>query len=417
MFKVLKNQDGFSGLMGIIIAIVVIGIMSAMMLPTFTAKINYKQAQYVAGVTRTIENAENSYMAKNGSFLDLTDLGSDGYLSPVFLQSINESSVSYTYTPSGSTTSTTYYTSTWTGIINKTTVNGCITDYPSSVFSAAGIGCPNNPGVGNGYYLTITNIPVQNSSVNYANYIAHELPGSGIGSQSSGLEYVAYSAPVPSAPPANASGATPAAKYTKTWLNPCIDASGKSTYCKWTVPPGVTIIGVSLAGGSGIIYNISASIGIGGALYDQLLNVTPGQILDIYVGVNGYCAYSYCYGGFGYAYGGGSAAGLVNGQPFGGSGGGSSAVVDGSQIIMTPGGGGGRNGYGVAGAGGGYTNGGNGSGIDGGVGGVGGGGNGSNGYDIGGNGGFPGGAGYNDTNVPSGIVPSPGYPFVEIQWN
>ena len=88
MFKVLKNNDGFSGLIGILIAIVIIGIMSAMMLPTFTARMDYKQAQYVAGVTKTIENAENAYMAKNGSFADLVTLSQNGYLSPQFLQSL-----------------------------------------------------------------------------------------------------------------------------------------------------------------------------------------------------------------------------------------------------------------------------------------------------------------------------------------
>jgi type II secretory pathway pseudopilin PulG len=412
MFKVLKNQDGFSGLIGIIMAVVVIGIMSAMMLPTFTAKMNYKQAQYVVGVTKTIENAENSYMAKNGSFLDLTDLGSDGYLSPTFLSAISESSTSYTYTPSGSTTSTTYYTSTWTGIINKTTVNGCITNYPSSIFSAAGTGCPNNPGTGNGYYLTITNIPVQNSSVNYANYIVHELPGSGIGSMGGSFDYVAYSAPVPSAPPANTSGAVPAAKYTQSWLT-----TGEYT---WTVPNGVTVISVSLAGGNGIGYPpgsySDSKIGYGGELLNKAMNVIPGETLNIYV-ANGSSAANG--DAFGYANGGAGSAGTSYANN-GYSGGGSSAVVGNGQIIMAPGGGGyaGNSNVGVGGGGGGYYNGNNGIIGDNssGSGGYGGGGNGGNGI-TGGTGGTGGSFDYNSAGAPSGIIPGPGYPFVQIQWN
>ena len=388
MFKMLKNKDGFSGLLGIIIMIAVIGIMSAMLIPTFSAKMNYKQARYVSGVTNAIQNAENAYMAKNGSFLDLTDLGSDGYLSPAFLTSISAASVSYT--PSGSTT--TYYTSTWQGTIENKTVNGCITDYPSSIFSSAGTGCPNNPGNAGGYFLEISNIPVGSSSVNYANYIAGELPGSGIGSQGGGLEYVAYAAPVPSAPPANASGATPAAKYTKSWLSPCTDGSGHYTYCTWTVPSGVTVIGVTLAGGSGGSGGGGLnSGGDGGELSDKLLNVSPGEILDIYVGQNG-----------------------GNGGSGGGSGGGSSAiVVSGEVVMLAPGGGGGGGNYGgncYGGGGGGLGNAANGSDIS------------TYGYGYGdvssgGNGGYPGGAGYNENGAPSGIIPGPGYGFVEIQWN
>ena len=460
MFKMLKNKDGFSGLLGIIIMIAVIGIMSAMLIPTFSAKMNYKQARYVSGVINVIQNAENAYMAKNGAFLDLTDLGFDGYLSPAFLKSISATSVSYT--PSGSTT--TYYTSTWQGTIENKTVNGCITDYPSSIFSSAGTGCPNNPGNAGGYFLEISNIPVGSSSINYANYIAGELPGSGIGSQGGGLEYVAYAAPVPSAPPANASGATPAAKYTKTWLSPCTDSLGNPTYCTWTVPSGVTVISVTLAGGNGGGYGYGnssgfvyfAAGGIGDELSDQLLNVSPGETLNIYVGQDG----NGDGGGFGYGGGGGGGnPGLYSG---GAGGGGSSAVVNPNtvQVIMAPGGygygygaggGGGYNGgtggnggyyngytdyangapggagYYGGGGGGGAGYGSVGGGAPGGPGGVGAGGDGApggagNGYNGaagagGGYGGYGGiGGGYNN-ETPSGIIPGPGYPFVEIQWN
>ena len=177
MLNILKNQDGFSGLIGILIAIVIIGIMSAMMLPTFTARMDYKQAQYVAGVTKTIENAENAYMAKNGSFADLVTLSQNGYLSPQFLQSLQPAN-----NPGGP-----YPQPNWITLkLAKQTVNLCIDNNG---------GCPDNPS-GNNYFIGLYSVPG-----NYANYIEHELPGSGIGSQGGGLEYVAYAAPVPSSPP------------------------------------------------------------------------------------------------------------------------------------------------------------------------------------------------------------------------
>ena len=177
MLKILKNQDGFSGLIGLLIAIVVIGIMSAMMLPTFTAKMQYKQAQYAAGVIKTIENAENAYMAKNNSFADLTTLSSQGYLSDNFLQSVQGAM---------------YPQPNWINLeIANQTVNVCIDN---------GSGCPNNPGVGNnGYFIGIYGIPPQ-----FQTYIEHEFPGSG----ASGTQDISYVAPIPSSPPvANAQNA------------------------------------------------------------------------------------------------------------------------------------------------------------------------------------------------------------------
>ena len=195
MFKVLKNQDGFSGLIGLIVAIVVIGIMTAMYLPTQTAKNEYHQARYIAGVTKTIENAENAYMAKNGSFADLVMLSQNGYLSPQFLQSLQPAN-----NPGGP-----YPQPNWITLeLAKQTVNLCIDNNG---------GCPDNPS-GNNYFIGLYSIPV-----NYANYIEHELPGSGIGSQGGGLEYVAYSAPVPSAPPvasANYANSAGTANYANT---------------------------------------------------------------------------------------------------------------------------------------------------------------------------------------------------------
>ena len=387
MLKILKNQDGFSGLIGILIAIVIIGIMSAMMLPTFTARMDYKQAQYVAGVTKTIENAENAYMAKNGSFADLVTLSQNGYISPQFLQALQPAN-----NPGGP-----YPQPNWITLeLAKQTVNLCIDNNG---------GCPDNPS-GNNYFIGLYSVPG-----NYANYIEHELPGSGIGSQGGGLEYVAYAAPVPSAPPMVIpdNGATPAAKYTQTWLSP--------GFYQWTVPSGVTVVGVTLAGGA------SDYGGDGGELSDQLVNVSPGEILDIYVGQNGGGPYGN--GGYGYGSGGNGGSSFGDTAIGGGGGGGSSAVTvatTGQVLIMAPGGGGNKGpggGHGIGGdggGGGGYTNGGNGSIFQNGSGGYGGGGNG--GYSgNGGNGGYPGGAGYNGNGAPSGIIPGPGYGFIEIQWN
>ena len=177
MFKILKNQDGFAGLIGLIIALVVIGIMSAMLIPTFTARMNYKQAKYVAGVTKTIENAENAYMAKNSTFADLVTLSQNGYLSPQFLQSLQPAS-----NPGGP-----YPQPNWITLeLANQTVNLCIDNNG---------GCPDNPS-GNNYFIGLYTVPV-----NYATYLEHELPGSGIGSQGGGLDYVAYSTPIPSSPP------------------------------------------------------------------------------------------------------------------------------------------------------------------------------------------------------------------------
>ncbi|MHB1664540.1 MAG: hypothetical protein ACYCT7_04670 [bacterium] len=156
---------------GIIIAFLALSIMSAAIVPTFTAKINYKQAKYTAGVIKMIENAENSYLAKNpGGFAALTTLTSQGYLSSNFLQSIQVGS---------------YPQPNW--------VNAQIAGQNVSVCIDNESGCPNNPGVGtSGYFMGIYNIPA-----NYQTYIEHELPGSGpVGTQD-----ISYIAPIPSSPP------------------------------------------------------------------------------------------------------------------------------------------------------------------------------------------------------------------------
>ena len=169
----LKNKDGF-GLIGIIIAITVLMIMTVSILPTFTARMNFKQAKYATGVIRTIENAENSYMAKNGSYGDLTTLVNNGYLSSNFLQLVQGT----TYSSSPNWVQAT--------IANKT-VTICIDSIDNTI-------CPNNPNItgSNGYFLGIYGIPHQ-----FQTYIEHELPGSGV----NGLQDISYVAPVPTAPP------------------------------------------------------------------------------------------------------------------------------------------------------------------------------------------------------------------------
>jgi type II secretory pathway pseudopilin PulG len=170
MIKILRNQDGFTGLIGLIVAIVVIGVMSAMIVPTFTARMNYKQAKYAVGVIRTIENAENAYMAKNNSFADLTTLASQGYLSSNFLQSVQGAM---------------YPQPNW--------INLEIANQAGSACIDNGSGCPNNPGVGaTGFFIGIYGIPPQ-----FQTYIEHEIPGSG----AAGTQDISYVAPIPSSPP------------------------------------------------------------------------------------------------------------------------------------------------------------------------------------------------------------------------
>ena len=194
IISTLKNRNGF-GLTGLIVAMVVIGIMSAMLVPTFTANMNYKQAKYAVGVIRTIENAENAYMAKNnGNFATLTTLSSGGYLSSNFLQSVQGGS---------------YPQPNW--------VNIKIANQAGSACIDNGSGCPNNPGVGsNGYFIGIYGIPTQ-----FQTYIEHEIPGSG----ANGTQDVSYVAPIPSSPPvanaqnanyANSAGSAQNANYANT---------------------------------------------------------------------------------------------------------------------------------------------------------------------------------------------------------
>ena len=61
--------------MGLIIALVIIGVMSAMILPTFLAKNYMFQAKYIVSTVQIIENAENAYIvATNGQSANLSQL-------------------------------------------------------------------------------------------------------------------------------------------------------------------------------------------------------------------------------------------------------------------------------------------------------------------------------------------------------
>jgi competence protein ComGC len=183
----LKNNDGFIGIVGLLLVVLAIGIMTAMYLPTKTAKNEYHQAHYAAGITEVVENAENAYLAKNSTFASMDTLAANGYISSNFLSSLSESTTSH-----GSE-----FASTWNvGYIGSQALTACITDATPADVSAGWPGCADNPGMSNGYFIGIYSVPTT-----YANYLAHELPGSGIGSQSAGLDYLAYSAPIPSAPP------------------------------------------------------------------------------------------------------------------------------------------------------------------------------------------------------------------------
>lgn len=259
LLKTLKNQDGFTGLIGLIVAIVVIGIMSAMMVPTFTAKMQYKQAQYTVGVIRTIENAENAYMAKNNSFADLTTLANQGYLSSNFLQSVQGAS---------------YPQPNWINIeMANQAGSACIDN---------GSGCPDNPGVGNnGYFIGIYNIPHQ-----FQTYIEHELPGSG----SVGTQDVSYVAPIPSSPPvANAQNANYAntAGYANSSGLPSWNQE-QNSYVGSYLP---------IIYGNGGIYAYNP---IGNTLLVSNINdsnaisiAAPGQLLPVYDCFGDTCAYQY----------------------------------------------------------------------------------------------------------------------------
>ena len=260
----LKNNDGFIGIVGLLLVVLAIGIMTAMYLPTKTAKNEYHQAHYAAGITEVVENAENAYLAKNSTFASMDTLAANGYISSNFLSSLSESTTSH-----GSE-----FASTWNvGYIGSQALTACITDATPADVSAGWPGCADNPGMSNGYFIGIYSVPTT-----YANYLAHELPGSGIGSQSAGLDYLAYSAPVPSAPPVNSSPSIP---------NPAIFRNNG----QFTVPSGVNTIFVTAIAGGGSGGGAWGNGGTGGNAGQYIINqpfsITPGEIINITIGQGG----------------------------------------------------------------------------------------------------------------------------------
>ena len=265
MLKILKNKAGF-GIIGMILTLTVLMIMTAMIIPTFTARMNYKQAQYTVGVIKTIENAENAYMAKNNSFADLTTLASQGYLSDNFLQSVQGAM---------------YPQPNW--------INLKIANQGGSACIDNGSGCPNNPGVGNnGYFMGIYNIPPQ-----YQTYIEHELPGSG----ASGTQDVSYVAPVPSAPPvatANYANSAGSANYANT-----AGYANSSGLPAWSQEQN-SFVGSYYSGGGGggsfRAYNITGNTlliqynanCVNGVVSEGLAIVPPGAELPRNYGLNNY---------------------------------------------------------------------------------------------------------------------------------
>jgi hypothetical protein len=157
-------------------------------------------------------------------------------------------------------------------------------------------------------------------------------------------------------------------------------SGGVQTY---TVPAGVTRLGVELAGGAGgPIYNSSTGQGLGGRV-QAVLAVTPGQVLTVYVGGAGDTNTA--------GYNGGGAA--TNG---GGGGGGATDLRTGSALtnrVLVAGGGGGGD----------IAEGGNGGGLTGG-------GGSNNGTYTGGSGGTataPGGGGAPNGQAGSGALGAP----------
>ncbi len=132
----------------------------------------------------------------------------------------------------------------------------------------------------------------------------------------------------------------------------------------FTVPAGITSVTLKAWGASGGDGQITGNIGVGGkgGLATGNLAVTPGQVLNIYVGGRGTpsTANTICCGGFN---GGGNALGQTSTNARGGGGGASDVRVGGTALanrVLVAGGGGGGcwlgpSGIGTGGAGGGLT--------------------------------------------------------------
>ena len=150
---------------------------------------------------------------------------------------------------------------------------------------------------------------------------------------------MAYSAPVPSAPPQNSSGATP------NFISRGLVSFTAPAYYIWTVPSGVTGINFIVNGAAGGGPNGSPVYppnGGHGGSYAGYVTVKSGDQINIWVaqvGQNGAYGGS---GGWGYENG-------SNGQGAGstttGGGGGASAVALNGNILGIAGGGGGSGGF------------------------------------------------------------------------
>lgn len=131
-------------------------------------------------------------------------------------------------------------------------------------------------------------------------------------------------------------------------ISSCFSLSAQTTFSytgtvqTYTVPSGVTTIGIDAAGAQG--GNSFASNGGNGGRVQANLTVTPGQVLSIYVGGQGAAGPSSSGTRAGGGNGGGGEGG--NGNGYGGGGGGSSDIRTGgtalsNRIIVAAGGGGG----------------------------------------------------------------------------
>jgi hypothetical protein len=135
----------------------------------------------------------------------------------------------------------------------------------------------------------------------------------------------------------------------------------------WTVPSGVYTLYVTVSGARGGIGCYYGGIGGDGVTIQDILSVSPGQTLYLYIGGQGEDNNSYGYPGAGGCNGGGIGAGDVLGWSYGGGGGGGASDIRiggqalSNRVVVAAGGGGGGSYSGQDGGAGGFTVGTNGS--------------------------------------------------------
>ena len=143
-----------------------------------------------------------------------------------------------------------------------------------------------------------------------------------------------------------------------------VEFSATGASQSWTVPPGVSCIGIDAYGAAGGAATTNAGQpgatgGFGGRAFAETVTVTPGEVLTVLVGTKGDdgAVASAGAGGFN-----GGGDGAFGGEDGGGGGGGASEVDRGSERLVVAGGGGGAGGdnspssnAGFGGAGGGAT--------------------------------------------------------------